>query len=125
MKTGNVIRIRGASFYAYHGAHAEEQSLGGKFEVDIDLHTDFSEAAKNDDLSKTVNYHEVYKYINEIIHQKKYYLIETIAEVIADKVLHHFPNVFLVKAVVRKKNVPVGGVIDYVEAEVTKENGKY
>ena len=120
----NVIRLRGASFYAYHGALEEEQNIGGKFEVDIDMFTDFSKAAENDDLTLTIDYNEVYKYINQIIHQKKYYLIESVAAVIADKVLHHFPNIFKVTVVVRKKNVPVGGVIDYVEAEVTKENGK-
>lgn len=119
----NVIRLRGASFYAYHGALKEEQNIGGKFEVDIDMYTDFSEAAKNDSLKETIDYTEVYKYINEIIHRKKYYLIEAIATDIADKVLRHYPKVYKVRAVVRKKSVPVGGIIDHVEAEVVKENG--
>ena len=121
----NIIRLKGASFYAYHGAMQEEQNIGGKFEVDIEMHTDFSEAAKDDNLKKTIDYTEVYKFINEIIHQKKYYLIESIATDIADKVLSHFPNVSKVTATVRKKSVPVGGIIDHVEAEVTKENGKH
>lgn len=120
----NIIRLKGASFYAYHGALKEEQNIGGKFEVDIEMHTNFSEAAKEDNLNKTIDYTEVYKYVNEIIHQKKYYLIEAIAEEIADKVLDHFSNVFKVAVTVRKKSVPVGGLIDHVEAEVTKENGK-
>ncbi|RJP62573.1 MAG: dihydroneopterin aldolase [Melioribacteraceae bacterium] len=120
----NIIRLKGASFYAYHGALQEEQNIGGKYEVDLEMHTDFSIAAKEDNLKKTIDYTEVYKYVNEIIHQKKYYLIESIASDIADKVLHHFPNVFRVTATVRKKSVPVGGLIDHVEAEVTRENGK-
>jgi dihydroneopterin aldolase len=120
----NIIRLKGASFYAYHGALQEEQNIGGKYEVDLEMHTDFSIAAKEDNLKKTIDYTEVYKYVNEIIHQKKYYLIESIASDIADKVLHHFPNVFKVIATVRKKSVPVGGLIDHVEAEVTRENGK-
>lgn len=120
----NIIRLKGASFYAYHGALQEEQNIGGKYEVDLEMHTDFSTAAKEDNLKKTIDYTEVYKYINEIIHQKKYYLIESIASDIADKVLNHFPNVFKVTATVRKKSVPVGGLIDHVEAEVTRENGK-
>lgn len=120
----NVVKLRGASFYAYHGALKEEQNIGGKFEVDIDMYTDFSEAAKHDDLRKTIDYTEVYKYINEIINQKKYYLIETIATEIADKILHYYPKVYKVRAVVKKKSVPVGGLIDQVEAEVIKENEK-
>ena len=47
----NVVRIKKAAFYAYHGAMKEEQSIGGNFEADVDMYFDFSEAAKNDDLS--------------------------------------------------------------------------
>ena len=64
----NVVRIKKASFYAYHGALKEEQSIGGNFEADVDLYFDFSEAAKSDDLSKTINYDGIYKHINNIIY---------------------------------------------------------
>jgi len=117
----NVIRIKNAVFYAYHGALQEEQNIGGKFEADVDMHFDFSDAAKNDDLSSTVNYNEVYQFINDVVHQKKYYLIETIATLIAEKILEEFPIIRKVIVRVRKNSVPVGGLIDYVEAEVTKE----
>lgn len=120
----NILRIKNASFYAYHGALKEEQHIGGKFEADVDLYTDFNEAAVHDDLNLTVNYLEVYKFINRIIHEKKYYLIETLAMVIADELLKHFPGIQKVAVRVRKSSVPVGGLIDCVEAEVIKENGK-
>ncbi len=120
----NIIRIKNATFYAYHGAMAEEQNIGGKFEADVDLYTDFSKAAENDDLHNTINYQEVYKYINKIVHEKKYYLIETIATIIADGILAEYPTVTKICVRVRKNSVPIGGVIDYVEAEVIKENGE-
>jgi len=120
----NIIRIKNASFYAYHGALQEEQNIGGRFEADVDIYTDFSEAAKNDDLKNTINYDEVYKFINKLVHEKKYYLIETLAVVIADKLLDKYKNIKKISVRVRKHHVPVGGVIDCVEAEVIKENGK-
>ena len=120
----NIIKIKNASFYAYHGARQEEQNIGGKFETDVDIYTDFSRAAETDDLSLTINYHEVYKFINKIVQEKKYYLIETIATIIADGLLQHYPKIYKIAVRVRKNNVPIGGVLDYVEAEVIKENGK-
>ena len=120
----NIIRIKNASFYAYHGALQEEQSIGGKFEADVDIYTDFSEAAKNDDLKKTINYDEVYKFINRLVHEKKYYLIESLATTIADGLLLKYKAIQKIAVRVRKHNVPVGGVLDYVEAEVVKENEK-
>lgn len=120
----NVIRIKNASFYAYHGALEEEQSIGGKFEADIDIYTDFSQAAKDDSLKETIDYDKVYKFVSKIVHAKKYRLIETLATVIADELLKEYKTIFKIVVRVRKHSVPVGGVIDYVEAEVIKENDK-
>ncbi len=117
----NIIRIKNAVFYAYHGALKEEQSIGGRYEADVELFTDFSEAATTDSLHKTINYHDVYKYINKKINEKKYYLIETIATVIADGLLSDYKSLEKVSIKIRKSNVPIGGVIDFVEAEVIKE----
>lgn len=120
----NIIRIKNASFYAYHGALKEEQNIGGRFEADVDIYTDFSKAAEKDDLRLTINYDEVYKFIKEIVHQKKLYLIETLSTTIANELLRKYPTIQKVAVRVRKHNVPVGGVLDYVEAEVIKENGE-
>lgn len=120
----NIIRIKGASFYAYHGAMKEEQHIGGKFEADVDIYTDFTKAANSDDLHETINYNNVYKFISNIVHEKKYYLIETITMKIADGILNKFANVQKVAVRVKKHHVPVGGMLDHVEAEVIKEYGE-
>ncbi len=116
----SVIKIQDAVFYAYHGAMSEEQSIGGKYEADVELYFDFTEAAENDDLKKTVNYQQVYNYIEKKINEKKYYLIETIAVKIANGLLRDYPQLKKVTVRIRKSNVPIGGVIKHVEAEITK-----
>jgi dihydroneopterin aldolase len=120
----NIIKIKNAIFYAYHGALQEEQNIGGVFEADLDIYTDFTKAAEKDDLKLTINYDDIYKYINKIVHSKKYYLIETLAMNIADGLLSKYKEISKLAVRVRKHHVPVGGVLDYVEAEVIKENGK-
>jgi len=120
----NVIRIKKATFYGYHGVLTEEQNVGGKFEADIDLYTDFTEAAKNDNLKETVDYDKVYKFIYKLALERKYHLIETLATRIADEILMNFSLVTKVAVRVRKHNVPVGGFVDYVEVEVIKEHGE-
>ena len=37
MHSQDIIRIINASFYAYHGVATDEQNLGGKFEVDVEI----------------------------------------------------------------------------------------
>lgn len=117
----NVIRIKNATFYGYHGVSNEEQNVGGKFEADIDIYTDFSEAAIDDDLKKTVDYFHVYSFLSQFTVKQKYYLIEALAIDIADGLLKQFNKINKVAVRVRKKNPPLGGVVDYVEAEVIKE----
>ena len=117
----NVIRIKSATFYGYHGVSSEEQRVGAKFEADVDIYTDFSEAAANDDLKKTIDYYQVYSFISELVVKQKYYLIEALATEITDGLLDKFKNAVKIAVRVRKNNPPLGGVVDYVEAEVIKE----
>lgn len=117
----NIIRIKKAVFYGYHGVLSEEQTVGGKFEADVDLYTDFSKAAINDNLSETIDYHKVYKFIYKLALEDKHYLIESLATKIADELLLNFKELQKVSVRVRKNNPPLGGVVDCVEVEVTKE----
>jgi 7,8-dihydroneopterin aldolase/epimerase/oxygenase len=119
MPEENIIRIKNAVFYAYHGAFKDEQNLGGRFEVDIDMHCDFSEAARRDDLERTVDYEKVYAVVKQLVEENKYFLIESLGYKIADGILEHFKGVQKVQVRVRKNNPPVRGVIDAVEIEVT------
>jgi 7,8-dihydroneopterin aldolase/epimerase/oxygenase len=117
----NVIRLKNAVFYAYHGVFKDEQTLGGRFEIDIDLYCDFSAAAYADALDRTVDYEKVYGVMRDLVQGKKYYLIEALAYNIADGILERFPPVKKVGVRVRKNNPPVDGVIDAVEAEVLRD----
>ncbi len=116
----NIIRIKKATFYAYHGVLSEEQSVGGKFEADVDIYTNFSKAAEHDSLRETVNYDRVYKFVYQLALEQKYYLIETLAAKIADELLKKFPLIDKVAVRIRKNNPPLGGVVDCVEVEVIK-----
>lgn len=117
----DIIRLHNAVFYAYHGVLSDEQTLGGKFEVDVELHTDVSRGARSDNLRQTVNYERVYESINRLVLGKKYYLIEALAETIANGLLKEFRRIDEVVVRVRKPSAPVKGVIDYVEVELHRE----
>jgi 7,8-dihydroneopterin aldolase/epimerase/oxygenase len=120
----NIIRIKKATFYGYHGVLSEEQSVGGKFEADVDIYTDFSEASKKDSLKQTIDYNTVYKFLYKMALEQKYYLIEALASRIADELLKSFEKIQKVNVRVRKNNPPLGGVVDCVEVEVEKSRSE-
>ncbi len=123
MPRKDIIRIKSASFYAYHGVAGDEQNLGGKFEVDVELHGDFSIAGEQDNLKLTIDYEVVYGIIRKTITQKKYYLLEALAKSIIDELMEQFQLIQAVKVIVRKPHPPVKGVVDYVEFERMETRG--
>ena len=111
------VRLVNIVFYAHHGVLKEEHTVGSKYEVDAELTFDFTDAAKNDDISKTVDYGAVYQKIREALTQKKYFLIEAVAYEIAVDLIRDFPILERVAIKVRKRNPPVDGICDYAEAD--------
>lgn len=116
----DVIRLRNAVFYAYHGVLTDEQNLGGKFEVDVDLVCDLSRGARTDHLRDTVDYTRVYDAIRTAVMGKKYFLLEALGQTIARSILKEFRKVLSVTVRVRKPGAPIKGVVDTVEVEVTR-----
>lgn len=113
----SCVRLINIVFYAHHGVLKEEHTVGAKYEVDAELTFDFTDAAENDDITKTVDYSAVYKKIREALTLKKYFLIEAVAYEIAHDLLRDFPVLEKVAIKVRKRNPPVDGICDYAEAD--------
>ena len=109
-------------FYGRHGVNPEEQTLGQRFEVDVDLFLDVRLAAQHDDLHRTINYAHVYHAVQRIVEEERFALIEALAETIAMHIGRHFRPEG-VRVCVRKPHAPLEGVLDYVAVEIerTKE----
>ena len=120
----DVIRLKNMVFYGYHGVHESEKTLGGKFEVDLELFKDLSKAGQTDDLKDTLNYEKIYKTVQNCTKRNKYYLIETLAARIAKSVLRKYKTDKVIVRV-RKPNAPVKGVLDTVEVEIIRNNDEY
>lgn len=114
------IRLRGMTFYAYHGVFASEQELGQRFEVDVEMRLNLRPAGAGDDLGATIDYTRVYQVVREKVLGQKFKLLERLAETIANAVLADFP-VEQVIVRVRKPHVSLGGLLDTVEIEITRD----
>jgi len=120
----DIIRLNNAVFYAYHGVLSDEQKLGGKFEVDVELRCNLRKGTKSDNLRDTVDYEQVYDCIRSSVLGKKYFLLEGLGGAIIRGILMKFAKVQEVTVRVRKPNAPVKGVIDTVEVEMTRSRGQ-
>ncbi len=110
--TEDTILLEGMLFFGYHGTLPAERDLGQRFLVDVELRCDLSAAGKADDLTKTVDYSQVYHRAREIVEGPPVGLTETVAERIAAVVLQEHPIVESVRVRVSKPQVRLeGGVL--------------
>jgi dihydroneopterin aldolase len=105
------VFLEGIRFYAYHGHNPEERVQGQRFVVDVRIGTNVQAAGQTDDLSKTVNYSQVFKRVREIVEGTPRSLIEAVAEDIATVILRDFATADSVSVTVRKPEVAIKGSI--------------
>lgn len=104
-----TVSLEGLEFFSYHGFYDEEQKIGNKYSVDIVVTADFSEAARLDRLSATVNYEELYRITTGVMKQPAR-LLEHIAHRIIREIRDKYPDLQSVEVSVSKFNPPIGGV---------------
>jgi dihydroneopterin aldolase len=119
MSGGDRVLMRGLLFYGYHGVLPEENRLGQRFIVDIDMGVDTREAGRTDDLAHTINYVAVHAAVREIVEGPPCKLIETVAERIATLILRDYAAES-VRVRVRKPDVPIAAALDFVGVEVVR-----
>ncbi|MBY0223344.1 MULTISPECIES: dihydroneopterin aldolase [Sporosarcina] len=117
----DYIHLNDMEFYGYHGALPEENKLGQRFRLTVSLATDLAEAGQTDDLSKTVNYAEVYEMCKRIVEGEAVRLIETVAETIAGTIMTDFAEkVIGVRVVLVKPDPPIHGHYASVAVEIKR-----
>jgi len=113
------LTIRNAEFYAYHGVKSEEQSLGGKYQIDADLFYYDRQAVVSDTVQYAVNYEEVMFCIDEIMNGERFNLVETLGYDILTALMERFTMLQKVTVRIRKLHVPIRHIVDYIEVEQT------
>ena len=114
------IVLAGMVFQARHGVLDWEKSTAQRFEVDVELVLDVQPAGLDDDLTKTVDYRNVYRVVRQIVESTTYNLIEALAEAIAHEILAEQPLVDEVVVRVRKPEVRLDGPLDSTAVEIRR-----
>ena len=112
-----TISLNNIKFYAYHGCLEEEAKIGGNYIVDVIIHTDFSQAAKTDELNQTVDYCDVYEIVKkEMAIRSK--LIEHVAQRIGSSLLSSIKNIQSADIQLTKIAPPMNGDVESVTVKL-------
>ncbi len=115
----DFLRLKSLTFFAHHGVMPFEQEIGQRFEIDVELAGDFSQAGKSDDITQTYNYDRIYRLVESVVTGKWFNLIEALAEDLCAKILSIYPDA-IVTVTVRKPQAPLPGLFGSVEAQITR-----
>ena len=116
---GKII-LEDIEFYAYHGHMPEENEIGGRFLIYLEIDTAFEDACKSDKLRDTFDYQQAYNIVKKEMEIKSS-LLEHIASRILERILNASPLVWSAKIKVSKMNPPFGGNVKAVSVEMQKD----
>lgn len=115
------ICIRRIAIYAFHGLHPEEKKLGQRFYVSLDCSLDLKEAGESDDYAKTICYKKLTDIVLQVATERRFKIIEALAETVSEAVLETFPKIREVKVRVDKPAAPIPAIIDEIFVEICRQ----
>lgn len=111
------VSIHNLKVYGYHGCLPEEAVIGTNYKIDMDIWIDFTEAAINDDLSKTADYVTIAGIVKEEMSIRSK-LIEQVARRIIDKTRKAYPQAEKIAITLYKINPPAEADLECVSVSL-------
>ena len=115
----DLIGLAGMVFFGHHGATEEEQAVGQRFVVDLEMALDLAVAGHSDDLADTVDYGHAFEIVQGVLEGPPHALLESLAEECAQRLLDELP-IERVRIRVSKPSAPIRGSLDAAWVEITR-----
>lgn len=119
------ILVSGIDCVAAIGVTPEERTMKQRLLIDVELWTDTAKVARYDSLKDAVDYSKVAAVVFSVCHSRPFHLVETLAEVLASRLLQDF-SVPQLRIVVRKISPVLEPRVNYVSVEIvrSREEGR-
>jgi dihydroneopterin aldolase len=118
MSTDKIL-ISSIDCVAAIGVSAEERTIRQRLSIDVEFLFDCRGPAETDSLKDALDYSLVAGTVARICRSREFHLIETVAEIIATRVLADFPTPG-VRVLVRKISPVVEPRVAYVSVEIVR-----
>ncbi len=116
----DVISIKNLEIFSNHGVLKEENILGQKFLISVEISLSTRNAGTTDNIELSADYAEVCHLIKDIMENNTFRLIETAAEKISETVLLKFKNAVKIKTEIKKPWAPIMLSLQYVSVIIER-----
>jgi dihydroneopterin aldolase len=117
------IGVARIAVFGRHGVLPEEAVLGQRFYISIDARLDLAPAGRSDEVAHTVSYADLTEIAVSIATERRFNLIEALAESIAATILERHDMVEAITIRIDKPSAPVPAILDGVNVEITRHRG--
>ncbi len=114
-----LIHLEDMEFYGYHGCFREEQIVGNKFIVNLELETAMDAAAASDGINDALNYQIAYRIVKEEMEVRSN-LLEHIANRVLNSLYKELNILEKAKIKISKMNPPMGGKMKCVSVTMSR-----
>ena len=118
-KVMDKILISSIDCVAAIGVTAEERTIRQRLSIDVEVLVDAARAARADSLKDTIDYSRVATLVMDVCRGRDFHLIETLAELLAARILAEFPTP-QVRLLVRKISPVVEPRVSHVSIEIVR-----
>jgi dihydroneopterin aldolase len=113
------ILISSIDCVAAIGVTPEERTIRQRLSIDVEIVTDAARAARADSLKDAIDYSKIATLVMEVCSSRDFHLIETLAELLANRILDGFPTP-QVRLLVRKISPVVEPRVNHVSIEIVR-----
>src|SRR5262245_59835267 len=113
------ILISSIDCVAAIGVTAEERTIRQRLSIDVEVLMDSARASRTDSLKETIDYAKVATLVMEVRRTRDFHLTETLAELLAARILPDFPTPH-VRLLVRKISPVVEPRVSHVSIEIVR-----
>ena len=111
------IFVKNLKLYGYHGVREHEKKDGQYFLFNIEILIEDSDYSNRDKLENTLSYSDVIREVKRINKSKKYDLLETFSQVLANRIMEMSGLVRKVAIKIEKPSPPIDEKLDGVGVE--------
>jgi dihydroneopterin aldolase len=113
------ILISGIDCVTAIGVTPEERTMKQRLSIDVEILIDSTRAAHTDSLKDALDYSKVAGVVMEVCRSRDFHLIETVAELLAMRILADFPTP-QVRVLVRKLSPVLEPRVNHVSIEIVR-----
>jgi dihydroneopterin aldolase/2-amino-4-hydroxy-6-hydroxymethyldihydropteridine diphosphokinase len=119
------ISLSNIHVFAYHGVFPEEQKLGQKFIISVDLYADLTKICNSDTITDGFCYGEITKKITTFCSSNRFNTLEGLSHALGKYLF--FTNKIINNVIIKieKPNAPINCHIDSVSVEIHRTRKDY